>query len=242
MRSFILAISSAAVLAIVFAFILNSLQQPADVAFHTESVRLETAAPIEASEYWPPLFGYRLKVTDTLLVFVTLLLFLATAALWGATRRLVQGAEKTAERQLRAYMCLYGGSIRLIQVGGQDFIEGYVTLKNFGQTPAYDHSCWVRIDVRPASHPPFDVLATGLTKAIVAPDGEANLPVHWGPVSAQDLADIRSEAKRIFVWGGADYIDAFRRVRFFKFYYWNAKEIPGKGWGLLPSDKQDEAN
>jgi hypothetical protein len=134
------------------------------------------------------------------------------------------------------------GALDCCRLGNKFFSKGYVTLKNFGQTPAYDHSCWIRIDVRDASQPPFDIVGKGLTKAIIAPDGEANLPVHWGPVSAQDLTDIRIEAKRIFVWGESNYIDAFRKSRFFKFYCWNAKETPGKGWGLLPSDKSDEAN
>jgi hypothetical protein len=56
----------------------------------------------QGTEFWPPLYGYRLKVTDTLLVGITFLLFLATLALWLATRKLVNGAEKTSERQLRA--------------------------------------------------------------------------------------------------------------------------------------------
>jgi hypothetical protein len=182
------------------------------------------------------------KTLDDPVALFTLLLVIATIFLWIAALCSLRYSRESAERQLRAYICLYGGSIRLLQVGQQAFFEGYVTLKNFGQTPAYDHSCWIRIDVKDASQPPFDIVAKGLTKAIIAPDGEANLPVHWGPVSAQDLTDIRIEAKRIFIWGESNYIDAFRKSRYFKFYYWNAKETPGKGWGLLPSDKSDEAN
>jgi hypothetical protein len=182
------------------------------------------------------------KTLDDPVALFTLLLVIATIFLWIAALRTLKHSRESAERQLRAYICLYGGSIRLLQVGQQAFFEGYVTLKNFGHTPAYDHSCWIRIDVRDASQPPFDIVGKGLTKAIIAPDGEANLPVHWGPVSAQDLTDIRIEAKRIFVWGESNYIDAFRKSRYFKFYYWNAKETSGKGWGLLPSDKSDEAN
>jgi hypothetical protein len=82
--------------------------------------------------------------------------------------------QDTAERQLRAYMCMHGGGIRLVKFQEQMFIEGYVRLKNFGQTPAYDHRSWVRIEVRNASQPPFDILAEGLTKAVISPNGEAN--------------------------------------------------------------------
>jgi hypothetical protein len=93
-----------------------------------------------------------------------------------------------------------------------------------------------------ASKPPFALGGECLTRDIIAPGGEANLPVHWGPISDQDLTDIRNEPKRIFVWGGSDYTDAFRKKRYFKFYWWNAKELPGRGWPLVPSDKPSEAN
>jgi hypothetical protein len=58
----------------------------------------------EGTEFWAPLFGHRLKITDTLLVAVTFMLFGATIALWWSTRKLVRGAEETAKRQLRAYV------------------------------------------------------------------------------------------------------------------------------------------
>jgi hypothetical protein len=64
----------------------------------------QTELSEEGTEFWPPLFGYRLKITDTLLVTVTFLLFAATLALWLATRRLVKSGENTAKRQLRAYI------------------------------------------------------------------------------------------------------------------------------------------
>jgi hypothetical protein len=171
------------------------------------------------------------------------LLFLATVALAVTTWLLVKGAEKTAERQLRAYVCLFGGSIILQRVEQEVFIEGYVTLKNFGATPAYSHKCWVRIDLRAGTDPPFHIGGNGLTQAIIAPGGEANMPVHHGPISDQELVNIHNETKRIFVWGGSDYRDAFGTQRYFKFYCWNAKALSsGKGWPLVPANKPDEAN
>jgi hypothetical protein len=49
----------------------------------------------EGTEFLPPLYGYRLKVTDTLLVIVTFLLFGATVALSRSTQKLVRDAKKT---------------------------------------------------------------------------------------------------------------------------------------------------
>jgi len=86
------------------------------------------------TEFWPPFRGYRLKVTDTLVAAFTALLFFATIALWWSTRRLVKGAERTAERQLRAYIVANAGEVQRIE-------EGFLlsaTLKNTGQTPAFN--------------------------------------------------------------------------------------------------------
>jgi hypothetical protein len=64
----------------------------------------QTELSEEGTEFWPPLFGYRLKITDTLLVTVTFLLF---ALLWRCGWQLggsVKSGENTAKRQLRAYI------------------------------------------------------------------------------------------------------------------------------------------
>ncbi len=55
------------------------------------------------AEYWH-LGRARLKITDSLLVVVTLMLFGATWALFLATRRLVVGADRNAEAQMRSYL------------------------------------------------------------------------------------------------------------------------------------------
>jgi hypothetical protein len=147
----------------------------------------------------------------------------------------------TTKRQLRAYICTQGGSITLRQVGEDTYLEGLIVLKNFGQTPAYDEASWVRIELRASSDLPFALSGAGLTKCIRGPTCEYSLPVHHGSISARDLADIRAETKRIFVWGGSDYVDACKVRHFYRFYCWNGKELP-KGWPLLPSDKPDEGD
>ena len=92
--------------------------------------------------------------------------------------------------------------------------------------------------VTDAAKPPFDISEKSQTRDIIGPD----VPVQWGPISAQNITDIRNETKRIFVWGRADYIDAFGKERYYKFHFWNAMELPGMGWPLVPSDKPNEAN
>src|SRR5262245_42063031 len=90
-------------------------------------------AASERTEYWPPIWGYSLKVSDTFVAAFTLLLFLATFALWYSTKKLVDGASQTAERQLRAYVYVVKTKIKRI---GHEW-EIRFRLKNFAQTPAH---------------------------------------------------------------------------------------------------------
>ena len=88
-----------------------------------------------ASDFWV-IWGKHLKITDTLLVVVTLVLALATVALWRATTELVTGEHNTAKRQLRAYIGVAIG--RVEKFSSSTLVEGSVIVKNFGQTPAYN--------------------------------------------------------------------------------------------------------
>jgi hypothetical protein len=92
----------------------------------------------QGTEFWPPFSGYRLKITDTFVAAFTAFLFFATVALYCATRRLVIGAENTAERQLRAYIHVDESTlITEISSKGID-LRVRTEIKNWGQTPAYD--------------------------------------------------------------------------------------------------------
>jgi hypothetical protein len=87
----------------------------------------------EASEFWT-VWGRTLKITDSLLVGFTFLLFLATVALFVATRDLVDGADKTAERQLRAYIGLHEAETTIYPVeGGDSASSPALSLKTTGR-------------------------------------------------------------------------------------------------------------
>ena len=115
-----------------------------------EEKRDTNKADEEGTEFWPSFFGYRLKITDTLLVLFTAGLFIATYFLWRATKNLVKGAEETAERQLRAYIFL-DGAVCTATAPAPAFV---MTFKNFGQTPAKKGSYWIdsAIDSPEATH------------------------------------------------------------------------------------------
>lgn len=91
--------------------------------------------------------GWWAKLFADPVAFFTCLLFFATLALWWATRRLVVGAEKSSERQLRAYIS-----------SRPDFIHSFspktlatmrYTIENHGQTPAYSMRNSAVVDILP---------------------------------------------------------------------------------------------
>jgi hypothetical protein len=62
------------------------------------------------------------------------ILCLITFMLWGATARLVRGADETAKRQLRAYVYIEKADFTFTQEDGWQI---NYRIKNFGQTPAH---------------------------------------------------------------------------------------------------------
>jgi hypothetical protein len=198
--------------------------------------KLETTtpkSPKQGGESWFSGWSLSDKIA-AVLAFVGFLQLVALVAT-------VEVARRTATRQLRAYACLEGGSVKPKELeDGKVLLDGFVRLKNFGQTPAKDFRSWVAMRVQNASDWPFDQISEGLGKAIMSPQGEANLPVRL-TVTKQTLDEIRKGTKRIFVWGGCDYTDVFGKNRYLKFYMWNNPEI-SSGWPLGSSDKGDEAN
>ncbi len=150
---------------------------------------------------------------------------------------------RSSRRQLRAYVAMEGGSVRLVDdPNGEKLLEGYVKLKNFGSTPAYEYRSYALIKVLNVNAPPFEETSVAAGRGILGPGAEPDLSVYWR-VSEGDLAAIRAGTKRMFVWGEAYYVDAFRKNRYFKFYNVNSVgELAGLGWTLTAADKPAEAN
>jgi hypothetical protein len=187
------------------------------------------------------------RYKDALLLLFTIGLVVATYFLYLATRDLVKGADANAEKQLRAYVVLVSGyvQIRNLTKGGQG-VEVIVELKNTGQTPAYDFTTWIKPpQILDPSATPFDA-ATPIDKrtgaSIIGPG--ANAQLKWViPASPTEVAEIASNTKRVFVWGGADYRDIFNKRRFFKFRDTNALfYVSGETVNLQPHPSGYEAN
>jgi hypothetical protein len=189
----------------------------------------------EGTEFWPPVHNYRLKVSDTLLVAFTALLFLATLALWWSTRRLVQGAEKTAERQLRAYVFVHPVGVDFLYDDENCRVTITYAFKNFGQTPAYQLQQWA--ELRNFMVPTTDEIKTPepiepLTAMNLGPGAEVEGTV-WAITDIGTLNELGSSLRKAHVTGIVKYIDAFGYARQTKFCFFvaNLGEILAKHTG-----------
>jgi len=119
-----------------------------------------------------------------------------------------------------------------------------VTIKNLGQTPAYETSAWATVRVLDAEALDFstkksDKPAVG---AIMGPGAETVVS-RLVAISPDDFPAIQAGTKRIFVWGRAEYVDAFGKQRWFVFHQGStrAQEAPGR-WGIEPYGPGEQGN
>lgn len=168
------------------------------------------------------------KTIEDPVSFWTCLLGVATLLLGAGVFIQIRDARISSERQLRAYVVIASGGITLVNLreGGLG-IQIHIILKNSGKTPGYRFSTWYqRPEILDPDANPFTD-STPLEKrngsSIIGPGADVNLS--WTLVSTPELrSDIESGKKRIFVWGGADFVDAFGENRFFIF-----RDINGLG-------------
>lgn len=130
-------------------------------------------------------------------------------------------SKDTARRQLRAYVHVLAGQIRLVNINQEGMgLDIGIELRNSGQTPAYDFSTWIEQPVVQVSDAvPFTIEKPMSDRdgfSITAPGGSVNLRFVI-PISEDDLSAIRQGEKKVFVWGGTNYTDAFGDERYTRF-------------------------
>jgi hypothetical protein len=132
-----------------------------------------------------------------------------------AAKKAVELSDKTAERQLRAY--IYIDEAHMVSHGDNEFWRAQVVFKNFGQTPAYGV-------VTPTD---FYRSVSSTTYDFQEPPADLSLtPNDWGPgqkisvFAKSDQAFTKEEADRfrneswvIFIQGVIKYKDAFGNER-----------------------------
>jgi hypothetical protein len=179
-------------------------------------------------------------VGTALLAIFSIVLAVATVFLWRATRDLVHDAQDKGERQLRAYVSLVGGAMIHANVDNAPGYQVQIELKNGGKTPGYQFTTWIMPpEIRDIADLPFTKPRPESDrpgKSIIAPGTSAwiNGFYQWKP---GELEAVRKQEKGVFIWGGANYRDAFGATRMFYFRIMikgaeNAGN--GTGWALAP--------
>jgi hypothetical protein len=166
----------------------------------------------------------------------TVILAFATGFLYFATRDLVTGADKNAEKQLRAYVGIWGGSVQWTTFPNGD--SGFyinVDLRNSGQTPAYDFITWIRASISPVDVSPVTEVDWSYTsRSIVGPGTDSRMAI-WVPATTDELVKVRDRTSRIFIWGKVEYRDAFDKRWRFVYSAWNGSdELSGPKWAISP--------
>ncbi|WP_172592463.1 hypothetical protein, partial [Nitrosomonas supralitoralis] len=159
--------------------------------------------------------GWFSKLLADPIAFFTFLLFLATVALWWATRRLVQGAEDTAQRQLRAYVSINLDEKMFFDSDG--LLNAPFITKNNGVTPANFMLCSLHIglfrfpldtELDPPNYSPTS------SNSSLFPGEQvrqyATLPRELNQTETQV---IENGEGAIYVWGEVRYKDVFNKQR-----------------------------
>ena len=199
------------------------------------------------------LFPYLfIKVAKTLNDYGGAITGIATVFLTFITWRLVivaRDQSKTTRAQLRAYIFIHQGGIKLIN--NDTAIMADITLKNFGATPGYDFKSWTNIRIGNPDEPIFGQRKTPAQASIIGPFADLSASSQLIPITPDERSAINNGIKKIFVWGEAAYIDAFGTSRTFVFKDTNGgleitttENITGRvlwrGWGLSPAGYEEK--
>jgi hypothetical protein len=173
------------------------------------------------------------KNAESIIALFTVILGIATWLLWRATKKLVEGAEATAKRQLRAYVLALDA--RVYDFGITEIIEVQCRIKNYGQTPAYDVVGWMGATLNDfpnptdLGRPPADL---GLSRAVIGPQGRTVFRAQVSRLlTGLEFQKIRSGASTIYVFGEVTYRDVFndKWTSHFRFMYGGAGGENRKG-------------
>jgi hypothetical protein len=156
------------------------------------------------------------------LAVMTFVLAFGTLFLWLATRRLVRGSEKTAERQLRAYMG-FDQTFRSTPHGIAPRFT--IHFKNCGQTPAYGAVTWVEVAIK--EFPLKTFLAKTASANIYTSDLAPNLPTHISQINDKREAELTNDQVidfdegrcAFYIFGGTSFTDAFGHKRNVSFIF-----------------------
>jgi hypothetical protein len=119
-------------------------------------------------------------------------------------------------------------------------VRVHTPFKNFGQTPAHQFTIWRSVDIWDPKAPQFGEIGDRIGNDIVGPGATIEITADK-KITSTELEEIKSGTKSIFIWGQIDYVDAFNKKRYFRFYHVNGQQR-FEGWPLEPAQEPQEAN
>lgn len=133
-----------------------------------------------------------------------------------AAERTVEAMDNTARRQLRAYVAIEDARINRVDAGAKP--EALLTIRNFGQTPAYRFAVSAQTDfvlVGAETHPaPDDPPVLGH----LAPGAEFRVAAQsLYTLNMSSLMQLQNGAANVFVHGIIRYVDTFGQPHFTRF-------------------------
>ncbi len=189
---------------------------------------------------------YGLSQSDKIAVIASLAAFLQFIALIVTVFVMM----RTARRQLRAYVLVYGSVVTNV-AEGDEVPEARIVFKNFGQTPAYNfvNVTGFAFNVYPAPKSirltvPNKEFSNLLAKSVLGPTQEEMSTTVWQgrPLTPGRRTELAQGRAIIYVYGEIRYTDAFRRSRKTKYRYMMGGPVGVRAGGLLaPCDEGNTA-
>lgn len=186
-----------------------SIHPPHKAAHEAES-SYSAAQPTNDEEQqetiWSPTTWTPITFFTAVVATFSVILAVANLGLWGVTYCSLRHSRKTAEQQLRAYLMPKLVSVRV----GNNGITIYITMKNFGQTPAAKVSSSTSITVTPEDVPEPDIRPSTYT---VGPGATFDVePARQ--VGEERIAAITEKRETAFFRAKFVYQDAFEEWRY----------------------------
>jgi hypothetical protein len=136
-----------------------------------------------------------------------------------AIKRQADLMSDTAQRQLRAYVCISESLLKFTREDAVIHLEAQLYLNNGGQTPAYDVCGWIQAVVR--EYPLIEALtppSQELLKAVgIIPPHDKHIIVAKLSVPGYVLQSLEMPYSALYVHGTVVYRDAFKNPRHLKY-------------------------
>ena len=157
----------------------------------------------------------------------TVVMAIFTIALSASTYLLWKSGKKHSERELRAYVHIDEANIELKQNG----IEAAISVKNAGQTPAYDFNVIATLDYYEIPRTKFEPYGTEgeNSKGTVGPGIPVNIErCYPRALTTEQAQAIREHKFALFFYGRMEYRDAFENNRYTNFRFIGRFNARGK--------------